>query len=269
MSNLLILPNQLFKTNYFTFKPETITLYEHPQYFTKYNFNKKKLVLHRASMKIYQNYLEKKGFQVNYVEYNQKLVMNKTKIFDPIDNIKFPKKPEEIIESPNFLLNKEDYKNFRDKTDKFFFTSFYNYGKKINDIIPNIKSQDKQNRQRMSKDIEIPNLVKHSKSDLKYINEAIKYVKKHFPKNLGNTDNFWCPVSYAGVNKWFKHFLEKKIKNFGPYEDFIRKGDDFLFHSGLSCSINIGLLNPSEIIKLIKPLKNNIPLNSYEGYIRQ
>ena len=58
--NLLILPHQLFGPEYFPDKPELILLYEHPQYFTKYKFNKKKLVLHRASMKCYQDLLEKK-----------------------------------------------------------------------------------------------------------------------------------------------------------------------------------------------------------------
>lgn len=55
---LLLLPNQLFDIKYLKkYKKESIILYEHPQYFTKYNFNKKKLVLHRASMKYYFDYL--------------------------------------------------------------------------------------------------------------------------------------------------------------------------------------------------------------------
>ena len=60
MSFLLLLPHQLFEPKYFSFKPKNVILYEHPQYFTKYKFNKKKLVLHRASMKIFEKYLIKK-----------------------------------------------------------------------------------------------------------------------------------------------------------------------------------------------------------------
>ena len=47
------------------------------------------------------------------------------------------------------------------------------------------------------------------------------------------------------------------------------QGKDFMFHSCLSTSINIGLLNPLEIIEEIRSLEKTIPLNSYEGYIRQ
>ena len=39
---LVLLPHQLFKINLLP-KDENIILWEHPQYFTKYNFNKKKL----------------------------------------------------------------------------------------------------------------------------------------------------------------------------------------------------------------------------------
>ena len=38
-------------------KKYKFTIYEHPDFFTKYNFNKKKLVIHRASMKYYFDYL--------------------------------------------------------------------------------------------------------------------------------------------------------------------------------------------------------------------
>ena len=58
--SLLLLPHQLFEPKFFPFKPESVTLYEHPQYFTKYKFNKKKLVLHRVSMKMFEKHLNKR-----------------------------------------------------------------------------------------------------------------------------------------------------------------------------------------------------------------
>ena len=115
-------------------------------------------------------------------------------MFDPIDNLGITKKVEEVLEVTTLLTN-EDYENYRKlKRDKFFFKSFYNYGKKINDIIPDVDSKDKDNRQRMPKDIKIPDLVKHTKVEEKDIKEAIGYVEQNFPKNYGNTENFWCPI---------------------------------------------------------------------------
>ena len=42
-----------------------------------------------------------------------------------------------------------------------------------------------------------------------------------------------------------------------------------MFHSMLSSSLNIGLINPRDILDQLKLLKNDIPLNSLEGYFRQ
>ena len=58
---LLLLPNPLFDSKYFPKDKEIkkIIIYEHPQYFTKYNFNKKKLVLRKVSMKYYCDTLKK------------------------------------------------------------------------------------------------------------------------------------------------------------------------------------------------------------------
>ena len=49
------------------------------------------------------------------------------------------------------------------------------------------------------------------------------------------------------------------------------EGKNFLFHSCLSSSLNIGLLSPVYIIKKLIDFSkiNEIPLNSLEGFIRQ
>ena len=131
---LLILPNTLFKTKYFKeyedrFK--NIVIYEHPQYFKKYKFNKKKLMLHRGSMKYYYDYLKNHGYKVKYINYDKKLPTKKYLYFDPIDKIKIN---GEMIESPNFILTKELYQKYRDKTDKYLFTNFYMWSKKEIDL---------------------------------------------------------------------------------------------------------------------------------------
>jgi deoxyribodipyrimidine photolyase-related protein len=268
---LLILPHQLFDKKYLPDKKEIeeIIIYEHPQYFTKYNFNKKKLVLHRASMKYYENYLKTKKYTVSYVTYNDKSPMKEcTHCFDPIDKINIEKL--EVLESPNFLLTKEDYLEYRKKTKTFFFNSFYMWSKNKVDIIPNIKSQDKYNRESFSNKIKIPKLPNNGNpTEKKFIKEAQEYVDNHFKNNYGTTEGFQFPISHSTAKKWFNNFLKNKLKVFGPYQDFIVKDEDYMFHSCLSTSINIGLLQPLEIIETIKPMKSSYPLNSYEGYIRQ
>ena len=42
-----------------------------------------------------------------------------------------------------------------------------------------------------------------------------------------------------------------------------------MFHSVLSSVINIGLITPNDIIAVLKKYKSKVPLNSFEGYLRQ
>ena len=59
------------------------------------------------------------------------------------------------------------------------------------------------------------------------------------------------------------------MNNFGPYQDFVKQGEYFMYHSILSSSINIGLLNPIDIIEELTKYKSKVKINSFEGYIRQ
>lgn len=268
---LLILPHQLFNIKYLKeYKDYDIYLYEHPQYFKKYKFNKKKLILHRASMRYYYDLLKDNDFKVKYFEYNEKPVLKEYTMFDPIDEFTGKYKLpgiSTIIETPNFLLTKVQYAKYREKTDKYLFTNFYMWSKKELDLYPNLKSKDKFNREQFKKDLNIPKLPKTS--NLKYIESAKKYVNKNFPKNYGNTDDFIYPIDHKTAKKWMIDFFKKKLNNFGPYQDFVQEGENYMFHSVLSSSINIGLLNPSEIIDILKTYKSKVNINSFEGYLRQ
>ncbi len=53
MDIFVILPNQLFDKKYLP-KNFKFYLWEHPQYFTKYNFNKKKLIIFNKMKKIFK-----------------------------------------------------------------------------------------------------------------------------------------------------------------------------------------------------------------------
>uniref|UniRef100_A0A6C0LJM0 Cryptochrome/DNA photolyase FAD-binding domain-containing protein n=1 Tax=viral metagenome TaxID=1070528 RepID=A0A6C0LJM0_9ZZZZ len=266
MTYFIILPNQLFDKKYLDKKYKYI-IWEHPHYFTCYNYNKKKLVLHRSSMRYYLDYLKKAKFNVNYLEFDEKFNEKEYTMFDPVDKLDLKGKVE-ILDTPNFLISKEQMCEYRDKTDKFFFNGFYNWNKEQLDILPKIKSQDKMNRKRLPPDVVVPGIASN-KSDEKFIKEAIRYVEKHFPDNYGNTDNFIYPVRHTTAKRWLTHFIKYKFEDFGDYQDFVKKDNGFMFHSLLSSSINIGLINPSEIIDKIMDCKKDIPMNSFEGYVRQ
>ena len=271
----LILPNQLFDVKYLD-KSYDYIIWECPHFFTAYNYNKKKLILHRASMKYYHDYLHSKGFKTTYYDFNKALPqgqeytlyypINKPDILDLPKSFSIYSRP-----TPNLLLPPALLEAYRKKTQKFFFNAFYMWSKKQLNIIPNIKSQDKLNRQKPKIHLKIQqpfdNIPQHTSA--KYVKDAITYVNKHFKHNCGNTDNFIYPITHADARKWLEHFIKYKFKSFGAYQDYIDNEDPYLYHSLLSALINIGLLNPQDIIETIAKYKLAIPMNSYEGFIRQ
>ena len=131
----LIFPNQLFELKYFTEKPNEVYLLEDPVYFgfrqEKMNFNKLKLVLHRASMKYYQSYLESEGIIVHYIDFdtlkkNYKSIKTSTKqlyTFNLTDHylekkIKKNFKNITFLDNPNFLVTEKQL----DEYDKLYPT---------------------------------------------------------------------------------------------------------------------------------------------------
>jgi len=298
MKILVILPTTLFETKFYP-DVDKIIIWEHPYYFTKYKFNKKKLILHRASMKSYEVMVKKYFKSVDYIDFNQnpnlttntdntKTDNTKTKItvvyFDPIDDLsdfQLGKKSNDllneaqILESPGFLLSKSDLESYyssRKKNTRIIFNRFYKWGKKTTNIIPEIKSQDKHNRKKMPDDIKIKSF---SIKCNKFVVEASKYVMRHFKDNYGSVDDFNYPIDHSSAVKLLKHFVKNLFKHFGDYQDFIdtkTKHRHLLFHTGLSSSINIGLITISEIISVLEKEYNgrsSIGLNDYEGLIRQ
>jgi len=267
---LLILPNQLFDKKYFPKGINEIVLWEHPDFFTKFNFNKKKLILHRSSMKKYYNDVLKslKLDKLRYINFSSNFNPKGFSYFDPINRIdNFD--PSLMIESPNFLLSKQDYEEIYNnkKSKRINFTSyFYPLCKEKIQFLQNTNSKDKENRLSYNNNLPIHN--KPIQQNNRYIISATSYVNKHFPNNHGNTNNFIFPIHKNHSMKWLRFFINKNLDNFGPYQDSINKDHDNMFHSMLSASLNIGLLNPDDVVEELRRLKNT-PINSLEGYFRQ
>lgn len=94
MDYVIILPTQLFADNDLIDKNTKVYLVEHPVFFTRYNFHKMKLVLHRATMKQYEDYLRKKyKCTVKYIDHKsgsakamRELKGKEVHMFDPVDH---------------------------------------------------------------------------------------------------------------------------------------------------------------------------------------
>ena len=82
---------------------------------------------------------------------------------------------------------------------------------------------------------------------------------------------FNYPTTFDEADQWLNEFLRDRFLKFGDYEDAIVKDELTLNHSILSPLLNVGLINIKDLIEvsLDYSKKNDIPINSTEGFIRQ
>jgi deoxyribodipyrimidine photolyase-related protein len=249
-------------------------------------------------MKAYADFLKDKGLSVNYIEARsetsdvRELIpelihkgLETLHIIDPSDNwlekhIKSASKSIAIqwYENPLFINTKEELSSFfKPSKKKFFQTSFYKQQRKDRDILM-VNDQpeggkltyDSENRKKYPKDKTPPSIQFPDIS--KYHNEAISYVEKNFNDHYGELNDFInYPIDFESAERWLQQFFEYRFHEFGAYEDAIVKEEHFLNHSLLSPLINVGLLNPLDVIdKAIDYAKSNdVPINSTEGFVRQ
>ena len=288
----LLFPIHLFN-NIELLRNKKVYLIEEPRYFTDFSYHKLKLAFHRATMKCYYDYLQQNDIDAEYIEYSINVEalykrLHKTKtasieMYSPCDSVLERKITKHIstitirdtiqfLVTPELLQqNKHQFHNGH----KYNHSNFYKWQRtrlnilidKNNKPVGGKWSYDDENRERLPKSIELP-AIPHS-LDNAYIQEAIKYVERYFPSNYGNLDHFVYPISHIDALKWLHNFLQHYLSLFGPYEDAVSTKHPFLFHSVLSPMMNVGLLTDDEVISVALTYQSKVPLNSFEGFIRQ
>jgi deoxyribodipyrimidine photolyase-related protein len=295
----LLFPHQLYQPHPAIHKTRAVYLVEEWLYFKQYHFTQQKIILHRASMKMYAAQLLKQKLSVNYIESTQplsdvrKLITHLAKqgieeihYVDTVDNwlekrisetaaaynIKLKKYP-----SPNFLNTLDEVEDFFNKKKTYFQTDFYIWQRKQRNILLEKDKKpiggkwtfDAENRIKFPKNETVPTISFPKQNTA--VKEAIEYVKQHFAKNYGSTDNFFYPVTHDEAEKWLAAFLKTRFSLFGTYEDAMVQKENILFHAVLTPMLNIGLLQPQQIVDKVlqAAIDYAIPLNSLEGFIRQ
>jgi deoxyribodipyrimidine photolyase-related protein len=222
--------------------------------------------------KLLKTIKQKKIKEVSSFEIEDKFFEEKIKSFFNKSKIKW-----NIIQTPMFLNSRNEFKNYLAKSKRPFMATFYKESRKKLGILINSNgtpvggkwSFDGDNRNKLPKNISAP---KHPKIvETKHTKSLKPVIEEHFKDHPGNTNNFWLATEYDGVVKLLNFFIKEKSNLFGDYEDAVSQKDNILFHSALSPYLNLGLITPEIIIQKILDFhkKNNIKLNSLEGYIRQ
>ena len=211
MSIGIVFPHQLIEQSILTSLCDTIYLVEEHLFFKHFNFHKKKIAFHRASMKFYESYLQSKNITVVYIDSFDDLADIRKLIpylkskgvhsFDYLDttdywlekrivstckdyDIQANKKP-----TPLFLNTSEELASFFATKKRMFQTEFYKHQRLTKNIL--VEKQDKpiggkwtfddENRLKYPKGKTVPKTTFLNPNT--FYSEAITYTEKHFSSN--------------------------------------------------------------------------------------
>jgi deoxyribodipyrimidine photolyase-related protein len=297
----ILFPHQLFEDISTLNKQYPVYLIEEFLFFNQYRFHKQKLLFHRMSMKQYANFLHDNGFNLEYINANDSLSdirkllpflqekdIQEIHFLEPYDNwlskrinssAKQLNLKLKLMKSSMFITSSELLNSyFSESKKKFLHNDFYIQQRKALQLMLTSENKplggkwsfDADNRKKYPKGKTPPKLPSLEADS--YFEEAVEYVNKHYEVNPGSiAKSPLYPTSFQSSKRWLSDFLENRFREFGEFEDAIVGKENFLHHSVLSPLLNVGLLTPKYIIKetLQYGQKNDIPLNSLEGFLRQ
>lgn len=302
MQAAIIFPHQLFEQHPALRGAAAVFLVEDPLLFSHYRFHRSKLILHRASMAVYADGLRRSGHKVHLVEADslpggrglgeilRQHSVTRVHCVDPCDDwmqqrlqatLEAAGIALELLNDPHFLTPPVSFDRLNATGKKWFFTDFYiDQRKRLGVLLDDAGkplggkwSFDPENRKKLPRDVRVPAEWKSSSGNLAMecsaVQSASAWAVRAYPDSPGDASDFNYPVSRAQALTALQKFLDERLADFGLYEDAMHTDHVVLFHSVLTPPLNIGLLSPEEIVSAALERRNDVPLNSLEGFVRQ
>lgn len=182
----------------------------------------------------------------------------------------------EVRDDDRFLCSREDFKSWAEGRKTLRMEHFYRWIRRKTGLLMNGRepeggkwNYDAMNRKALPQNLDIPPR-RRFKPDV-ITKELMELVGNKFPGHFGDLESFAWAVSRDEALEALQDFIKHRLHSFGEYQDAMKSGEDFIFHSALSPYLNLGLLTPretcSEAIQAYD--RGAAPLQSVEGFLRQ
>lgn len=101
--------------------------------------------------------------------------------------------------------------------------------------------------------------------------ETLDDIRSRFGTHAGSLDHFDFPVTREQALAALDDFVTRRLPAFGDHQDAMWTGEPWLYHSRVSSSMNLKLLDPREVIAAAEAAyrAGRVPLAAAEGFIRQ
>ncbi len=270
-----------------------VILIESLEHVKERRYHKQKLILIWSAMRHFAEELKAEGWTVTYetadsfeaplAEWVKKDSIDELRVMQPADKpfaqfLADVKLPCPLVQTPNnhFLWSTEEFEEWAATRKSLLMESFYREGRKRFNILMNGKKPvgekwnfDKENRKPPKGKITPPAPLEFEPDEI--TRAVIELVEAADYPTFGDSDTFAWAVNRAQALQVLDYFVSDRLNTFGPYQDAMVAGEDTMWHALLSPYLNIGLLQPMEVITAVEDAydNNDIPLNCVEGFIRQ
>jgi deoxyribodipyrimidine photolyase-related protein len=183
----------------------------------------------------------------------------------------------EILPDDRFICSHQEFRDWAEDRKNLTMEHFYREMRRKTGLLMTDDDKpkgdewnlDKQNREPPKDEMDPPPVPNFEVDEV--TQEVIELVEEKFGDHFGSLESFRWPVTRKDAEKAADAFFAERIEKFGPYQDAMVYGQDDLYHSMLSTSINLGLLDPIELCERAEKAyeEDRAPLNSVEGFIRQ
>ena len=185
--------------------------------------------------------------------------------------------PVSILPDTRFIATHEDFRRFAEGRQHLTMEYFYRAMRRKTGLLmrPDGKPEggiwnlDAENRKPPKAGLSAPPAPKFAPDAI--TQDVIALVGERFAGHFGDLEPFGWPVTRAQALAAAEAFFARRLELFGPYQDAMVHGEDDLYHSMLSTSLNCGLLDPLALCRAAEAAyrEGRAPLNSVEGFIRQ
>ena len=304
---VVVLGDQLTKDSavFDDFDPErdAVVMFEVDEEASYVEQHRIRLVLFFAAMRHFRDELRDTGYTVHYVELDDR--NNRGTLGEELKRWVNKARPErvrvaqpgdyrvrqslqrsaheadvtlDIVDDRHFVATPGDFADFAEGRKSLLMESFYRRMRRENDVLMDgdepVGGQwnfDKDNRERFGGDG--PGDIKAPRSFTPdaITRNVIALVRKRFPDAPGNVEAFDYPVRRDQARAALRDFVEHRLAKFGDYQDAMVAGRPYLYHSRLSCVLNLHLLDPREAIAAAVDAHDTgaAPINAVEGFVRQ
>ena len=181
-----------------------------------------------------------------------------------------------VLDETLFLTHPAEFASWADGRRRLVMEDFYRWQRGRFDVLMDDGEPaggrwnlDEENRRPPPRDRRPPAPYRPREDD---IDEAVRRdLDRLALPSFGRDGPRRWPATADQARRALDRFAERRLADFGPYQDAMLHGERLLWHSGLSSSLNLGLLDPLTAVRRVEAAyrSGGAPLASAEGFVRQ